>query len=217
MRFDLIKIYKEYIFKPIYHNLMLVILPFWIIISFNLIVYFKFNECVVLNDNLDVVLYSIWISTTILLFVVAIISFYFWNKTKDNIGNRQQNFEIGDHTGEANSNFASEKMKIVILPLYILWIFAVSRLIVIIHGQHKSFQNVDTYVFIEMGILLIILLVSFTIWKKFKSNAKKQWSFITTIYAVLYILLNVCWDDIYPYVKSYAKVINCIFIKLIAS
>lgn len=189
---------------------MYIVAPFWILFSINLIIYYQFYDCVIKNDELGVIELTNIISVFIILLVATLIFLYFLFKNKDDLVDNTKSFEIISH--QNSFSFGSDKHTIVVMPLYLLWLFAVSRIIVILHYAGLSILNIDkNYIFYEILILFILFVVGFSIWYRTKKYSNSKWSFLATIYALIYISLNVYWNNLYPFIKSYAKVIQCIF------
>ena len=102
--------------------------------------------------------------------------------------------------------FSSRNPRVLILPMYLLWIFSLSKLIVIFYNKDFTEDFI-----IKIIILSIIFICSFIAWFKFKKTSNKTWSFWVTFFAVSYILINVFWEYFLQYLQSYFSTINCIF------
>ena len=130
-----------------------------------------------------------------------IIIYFYKNKNKIGIEKDPLIEERGMSFG-----FSSRNPRVLILPMYLLWIFSLSKLIVIFYNKDFTEDFI-----IKIIILSIIFICSFIAWFKFKKTSNKTWSFWVTFFAVSYILINVFWEYFLQYLQSYFSTINCIF------
>ncbi len=183
-------------------NSTIIITVCWMITSFHLTMLYKFENCVNYCDDKDTFYYITYISIIIIFstFVPIIIYFY---KNKNKIGIEKD--PLIEERGMSFS-FSNPNPRVVILPMYLLWIFSLSKLIVIFYN--KDF--IEDFI-IKITILLIIFICSFIAWFKFKKTSSNTWSLWTTVFAVSYVFINIFWEYFLPYLQSYLLAINCIF------
>ena len=183
-------------------NSTIIITVCWVISSSHLTMLYKFENCVNYCDDKNTFLYITYLSIIIIFSIFVPIIIYFY-KNKNKIGIEK------DPLIEEKSmsfGFSSRNPRVLILPMYLLWIFSLSKLIVIFYNKDFTEDFI-----IKIIILSIIFICSFIAWFKFKKTSNKTWSFWVTFFAVSYILINVFWEYFLQYLQSYFSTINCIF------
>lgn len=177
----------------------------WIVSSFHLTITYKYQNCISCYDIKDTFLWIFWLALVIIFICFVPIVIYFY-KNKERIGKEKIN-----SLEEKNSyfGFADRNPKVFILPMYLLMIFALSKLIVISYDAFKDGSGEDTI--IKVVILSIIFLSSLWAWCRFKKTSSKTWSFWVTVFAISYVFVNIYWKYFLPFLESYIKTWNCIF------
>lgn len=177
----------------------------WIVASTHLTMIYKYQNCINHHDEKSTFILILWLALGIVFIVyVPIITYFFINRKK--IGK-----EIDHNIEEKNGyfGFAETNPKVFILPMYLLWVFSLSKLIVIFYDYFKHGLSEDLVV--KVFILLTILIGSFWAWLSFKKTSTKVWSFWITLFAISYVVINIYWEHFLPYLQSYLSTLNCIF------
>lgn len=108
-------------------NSTIIITVCWVISSSHLTMLYKFENCVNYCDDKNTFLYITYLSIIIIFSIFVPIIIYFY-KNKNKIGIEK------DPLIEEKSmsfGFSSRNPRVLILPMYLLWIFSLSKLIVI--------------------------------------------------------------------------------------
>lgn len=85
------------------------------------------------------------------------------------------------------------------LPLFLLIVFSLSKGIVLL----IDFTTKDI---IPLAILVLIFLLSFFPWKDRGMN----WSFNIVLFGIIYIMLNLYWKELMPYLKDVINTLECV-------
>lgn len=196
---------RKNLFKELYLGNATVITICWIVASLHLTMVYKYKSCINCYDEKNTFIFILWCSIIIIFIVYFIIITYFFINRKK-IGKK-----IDDKIEENHGyfGFAELNPKVFILPMYLLWIFSLSKLIVIFYQYY--YKGSSENIIIKIVILLVIFIGSFWAWISFKKTSTKVYSFWITVFAISYILINVFWEYFLPYLKSYFSTINCIF------
>ena len=182
----------------------------WLIASLHITMVYNFQDCININDEKNTFYWILWIALAIIFIVyIPIIGYFFINREK--IG-KEKLSEIED-SEEGNFGFSRRDPKIFILPMYLLWVFSLSKLVVIVHQYFN--KEISEDITVKIVVLLIILTGSFWAWISFKKISSKSWSFWITVFAISYVLVNIYWEYFLPYLQSYIKTWHCIFKSLI--
>lgn len=187
-----------------------IIIISWVLVSFHLTIYYKFNNCIVLNNAINIFNFIIWFFLIVIFFHFFIFLIFFL-KSKSKIGKEKI---IYIETTKRQSAYVSSKVNIIILPFYLLLVFSLSKLIVVFYQYYH--KGIGEDIAIKIIILLAIFLGSLWAWCSFRETSTKIWSFWATVFAIGYILINIYWEYFLPYLKSYLSTINCIFKTIIA-
>jgi hypothetical protein len=171
---------------------------------------YNFQDCININDEKNTFYWILRIALAIIFIVyIPIIRYFFINREK--IG-KEKLSEIED-SEERNFGFSRRDPKVFILPMYLLWVFSISKLVVIVHQYFN--KGISEDITVKIVVLLIILTGSFWAWISFKKTSSKSWSFWITVFAISYVLVNIYWEYFLPYLQSYIKTWHCIFKSLI--
>lgn len=187
-------------------NLTIIVTLCWIITSFHLTILFKYETCINCYDEKNTISYIFGMALGVIFIVyLLVISFFYINK--DKIG-KEKIIDIEEKNRAAS--FSNPNPKVFILPMYLLWIFSLSKLIVIFNEGIVE-ENI-----IKIIILLIIFIGSFLAWFCFKKTSTNKWSFWITLFSISYVLLNIYWDYFLPFLESYLRTLNCVFTSIIS-
>lgn len=196
--------FKNLFTKLYLGNATVIITICWIVASLHLTMVYKYQGCINYYDEKNTFIFILWFALAIIFIVYfPIITYFFLNREK--IGKEKDN-RIEERHGYFG--FADTNPKVFILPMYLLWIFSLSKLIVIFYQYFDNGMSEDI---IKIVILSVIFMGSFWAWISFKKTSTKSWSFWITIFAISYILINVYWEDFLPFLQSYFTTLNCIF------
>lgn len=190
-------------------NSTIIITICWIVASLHLTMIYNYQDCINSYDGENTFYWMLWIALAIIFIVyLPIITYFFINKEK--IGKEKDNRleERNGYFGFANTN-----PKVFILPMYLLWIFSSSKLIVIFYQYFDKGMSEDFI--IKIVILLVIFIGSFWAWVSFKKTSTKSWSFWITIFAISYVFINIYWEYFLPFLESYFTTLNCVFKSII--
>ena len=177
----------------------------WIIASFHLTIIYNYQDCLNTYDDKNTFIFIFWFALgTIFIIFLPIITYFFIHKKK--IGKDKDN-RIEENNG--NFDFAEINPKVFILPMYLLWVFSLSKLIVILYQSFNNGMSED--IIIKVIILFVILIGSFWAWVSFKKTSTKSWSFWITFFAIIYVSINIGWEHFLPFLQSYLLTLNCIF------
>ena len=190
-------------------NSTIIITICWIVASLHLTMIYNYQDCINSYDGENTFYWMLWIALAIIFIVyLPIITYFFINKEK--IGKEKDNRleERNGYFGFANTN-----PKVFILPMYLLWIFSSSKLIVIFYQYFDKGMSEDFI--IKIVILLFIFIGSFWAWVSFKKTSTKSWSFWITIFAISYVFINIYWEYFLPFLESYFTTLNCVFKSII--
>lgn len=181
----------------------------WILASFHFTMIYNYQDCINSYDDKNSFFIIFWLSLiTIFIVYVPIILYFFINKNK--IGKEKDN-RIEQRNG--NFGFGNNQPQVFILPMYLLWIFSLSKLTVIMYQFYINGNSED--IIVKIVILLVVFIGSFWAWINFKKTSPKSWDFWITVFAISYVLINIYWVCFLPYLKSYFLTINCIFSTII--
>ena len=186
-------------------NLTTIVTICWVVASFHITIIYHYPNCVNTYDEKNTFIVVFWLTLgTIFIVYASVIRFFLKNKKKIGIEKIKDIDEDNDDTG-----MGSIKPQVVILPMYLLWIFSLSKLIVILYQDFDRGISVD--IIIKIGILSVIFIGSFWAWLSFKKTSTKSCSFWITIFAISYIFINICWEYFLPFLQSYFTTLNCVF------
>ncbi|MCK9257184.1 MAG: hypothetical protein M0P02_03835 [Sulfurospirillaceae bacterium] len=173
----------------------------WIAASIHLTMIYNFQDCISNYDEKKLFFIIFWLSLiTIFIIYISIILYFFINR--DKIG-KEKDTKIEKKDG--SFDFASTEPKVFILPMYLFWIFSLSKLIVIIY----KYKFTEDFI-IKVIILSVIFIGSIWAWFKFKKTSPKSWNFWIMVFALSYVFINIYWEYFLPFLKSYIKTWNCI-------
>lgn len=145
----------------------------------------------------------------ILVIYTPIILYFFRNRKK--IGIEKLNIV---ERNERGFGFGNAYPQVYIIPMYIFFVFSLSKIIVILVN---SFGNTFSQnLILEIAMLSAICFFSLLVWFYFKKTSDKSWSLQATIFASVYISINIFWEYFLPFLQSYVKTWNCIFQTLLA-
>jgi len=177
----------------------------WIVASFHLTMIYNYQDCINSHDEKNAFISIPWLALTVIFIVyVPIITYFFVNR--ETIGREKDN-RIEERNG--SFGFADTNPKVFILPMYLLWVFSLSKLIVIFYEYYTNRISED--IIVKIAILLTIFIGSLWAWIKFKKTSTKIWSFWITLFAISYVVLNIYWEYFLPYLQSYLSSLNCVF------
>lgn len=102
-----------------------------------------------------------------------------------------------------------DEIKINILPLFYVWVFSSSKIIVILYDFFYKNKNIDLTNYFLM-IWIAFFGFSLYYWCKFKYKSSETYSVPYVIFILLYTLGVVFWQELIPYVKNILLLKNCI-------
>jgi len=134
-------------------------------------------------------------------------------------------FAFGRDNKEATEDYESSesgtfvvndrKSYLMILPIYALWIFALSKIVLILYGLYfNSITIEDLYGFPMMWFA--ILLLAFYYWKKFKHKALVTWDIKILSVVILLTAFQLLWSSVFlPFTKAVIEISDCIGSKIV--
>jgi len=198
------EIIKKLFAKLYVENSITMITICWVLASIHLTIIYKCENCINIYDEYNIFNSIVWLSLVIIFIVYIPIVIYFFIK-RNSIGKEKDNcIENNSRKGM----FGTNQPEVFILPMYLLWVFSSSKLIVILHSLFNG--EIREYIILKITILSIILLGSLWAWISFKKTSPKCWSLGITLLAISYIFINVCWEEFLPFLESYFRTWNCI-------
>jgi len=115
-----------------------------------------------------------------------------------------------EHT-ERPARFDGGKVKYLVVPLYALMIFSISKLLLFIVDYKLSY---DPFIMIWLAFLF----GSSIFWKRLKHKAQKTWDLKLTIIVVIMTSVIMFWDSTFePFVKSILVIGECVNIEILES
>ena len=106
--------------------------------------------------------------------------------------------------------YGKENRDLIVLPLYLIWVFALSKIIIYFAKRgNQAFINDISALMIATAIFLF----GFFYWISLKeyANSDNRWSLKYTILITLLSLFSIYWENLLPYIKDIFEVSNCIF------
>lgn len=186
-------------------NSTVIITICWVVASIHLTMVYNYQDCINSHDERNTLFLIFWLTLTIIFIIyIPIITYFFINKEK--IGKEKDN-RIDEKNGYFG--FADKNPKVFILPMYLLWIFSLSKLLVIFYHYFNNGMSED--IIVKIVILSVIFIGSFWAWINFKKTSTKSWSLWVTVFAIGYILINIYWEYFLPFLQSYLLSLNCVF------
>lgn len=199
------------LFQKLYSgNSTTIITICWVVASLHLTMVYNYQDCINVCDAKNTFIFIIWLALAVVFIIYILIITYFFVNRKT-IGKEKDN-RIEERQG--HFGFASTNPKVLILPMYLLWIFSLSKLIVIFYEYFNHGMGED--IIIKIVILLVIFIGSFWAWISFKKTSTKVWSFWITIFVISYVFINIYWEYFLPFLQSYLSTLNCVFKTIIA-
>lgn len=118
-----------------------------------------------------------------------------------------------------NSQFTLElrnhdDIKINILPLFYIWIFSLSKIVISLYDYFYKSISIDLtnyFLMIWVGLFLATLFY----WCKFKYKASVKYSIKYLLFVTIYTLGIIFWQELVPYVKNILLLKNCIVAEII--
>ncbi|RLA74145.1 MAG: hypothetical protein DRG11_05855 [Epsilonproteobacteria bacterium] len=108
-----------------------------------------------------------------------------------------------------------DNIKIIVLPLFYIWFFSLSKIIVVVYKLLGS-QNYSNFDIFSLIVWLIFLMATFCYWfkLKYKANTKQRFNIGYATLIIVYTCIIIFWDDLVPYIKNLLLLKKCIVSKI---
>jgi len=197
--------------KYFYHNYFYLTIT-WSILMF--LMFLKINYTICLEKlNFTNSINNIYLVFIILFTIIGSFFLYFSHNIRKN---KKQIID------KDNSNFVGrirnhDDIKIVILPIFYIWIFALSKIIITIYKLNTTPNNDISFYTLMVWLGFFIATLYYWCIFKYKANEKQRYNIGYTIFIVLYTLSILYWDILVPYIKNIFLLKNCIMNTIMAS
>jgi hypothetical protein len=155
--------------------------------------------------NLLGVLTTIFVVNTTIIFIFLFTQTHKINRNIANDKNPLENICISYHKDDIEHH---EHQRIFILPLYVMFLYAISKIIMIVlHEENLNLNQYPSYF-----IWGFILYFSFRFWYHLREyvDTQDRYSINYTLVIVSWTLLAVYWESIIPYIADIIKLTQCL-------
>ncbi len=118
---------------------------------------------------------------------------------EDDISDSFHDRKYSQYVGQIN-NF----IFILIIPLFYIWVLAISKMI--IYSYFLSKVNYKVYLL----VWVVIFIFTFWLWFKLKYKAYKKYNIGYVVLVSIYTLSIIFWDNLLPYIKELILLKECI-------
>ncbi len=115
-----------------------------------------------------------------------------------------------------NINLRNKDEKITIIPLYMIWIYALSRIIIFFVAYYNEEKSITKDIDINITWFFILFLV-FYMWNYLRIYADKNYIFSIgyTVFVIIVTLLTLWWETLIPYILDISTIFQCVTDKYI--
>jgi len=197
----MIKNFIKYVSKNIYIHSYKYILIFWTLFSFMLFVQINYNVCIYPYEDGFRSLALVFLSLSFIFISLTLVHFLVYKNDK---------LAMDDVTDDGTINSIG-----VIVPLYALWIFSFSK--IIIYTYNFFTNKIDVNIFqIHITIWGAVFLGSGYFWFKYLNQSDKKFDLALTIIVVFITAIQIFWTSFFlPLTKSTIEIGSCISNKIV--
>jgi len=194
------RIYK---FAKIIYSKTYILTILWSFTMFLLFMKTNYHKCLE-KEVLIATTNNLFLIVAVLFMIVAIVNIIFVMFASSN---NKKLLKDEEHTKEGMVFRDTTKITILIIPLFYIWIFALSKIIVVLMKKTNDI-NFNNYLLIWVGLFLF----SFIYWLKLKDEAdeNQRYNISYTIIIGFSTYIIIYWENLVPYIKKIFSLGSCI-------